>query len=75
MSLSRRICFEKVVFHSPHVMSVKLSFLQTPEDCRNAHGLPACQVNIWFVWAGCKMDLCLLFHEQLICCERFRKSF
>lgn len=73
MRLSRRICFEKVVFHSPHVREALLS--ADPEDCRNAQGLPACRLNIWFVWAGCKMDLCLLFHEQLICRERFRKSF
>lgn len=34
--LQSSICCQKDFFHSPHVISMKFAFLQTPEDCRNA---------------------------------------
>ncbi len=34
--LRSSFCLQKVFFHSPHVISMKHVFLQTPEDCRNA---------------------------------------
>lgn len=51
--LQSSICSQKVFFHSPHVISMKLAFLQTPEVCRNADGWFPYMPAEYLVRRGC----------------------